>query len=76
MHEITLRAIHDALSLAGPGESGDGFIRTSAVETYMSDERLRLAVEVAKQLPPGTTAANAEALAIQLCPMVRAMLSK
>ena len=75
MHEITLRAIHDALSLAGPGEAG-GYIRTSSVECYMDEDRLRLAREVAKSLPPGTTAATAEAVAVKLAPMVRAMLSK
>ncbi len=75
MQEITLRAIHDALSLAGPGEAG-GYIRTSAVECYMDEDRLRLAREVAKSLPPGTTAATAEAVAVKLAPMVRALLSK
>ena len=75
MHEITLRAIHDALSLAGPGEGG-GYIRTCAVETYMDEDRLRLAREVAKSLPPGTTAATADAVAVKLAPMVRALLAK
>lgn len=75
IHELTVRAIHDALALAGPGESG-GYIRTSSVETYMDDARLRLAREVAKSLPPGTTAATADAVAVKLAPMVRAMLTK
>ncbi len=75
MHEITVRAIHDALSLAGPGESG-GYIRTSSVETYMDEARLRLAREVAKSLPPGTTATTADAVAVKLAPLVRALLQK
>lgn len=75
MHELTVRAIHDALSLAGPGEGG-GYIRTSNVECYMDEDRLRLAREVAKALPPGTTAATAESAALKLVPMVRAMLSQ
>ena len=75
VHELTVRAIHDALSLAGPGESG-GYIRTSNVETYMDQDRLRLAREVAKSLPPGTTAATVEAVAVKLVPMVRALLNQ
>ena len=75
MHEITLRAIHDALSLAGPGEGG-GYLRTSSVECYMDEDRLRLAREVAKSLPPGTTAATVDAVAVKLAPMVRALLPK
>jgi hypothetical protein len=75
VHELTVRAIHDALALAGPGESG-GYIRTSEVETYMDQSRLRLAREVAKSLPPGTTYATADAVAVKLAPMVRSLLTQ
>jgi len=75
-HEIALNAIFDALALCGPDESGGGFMRTSTPGQHMTPERLRLAREVAKSLPPGTTAATADAVAVKLAPMVRALLSK
>lgn len=75
-HELTVRAIHDALALAGPADGCGGFVRTSNAEDYMGGERLRLAREVAKALPPGTTAATAEDAAIKLVPLIRALLAR
>ena len=75
-HEIALNASFDALALRGPYESGCGFMRTSTPGQHMSPERLRLARAVADKLPPGTTHANADSVATELCPFVRAFLSK
>jgi hypothetical protein len=66
MHQIrqlTIRAIHDALSLRGLEDGGGGFIRTSVPADYMTPERLRLAREVAKHLPDGATVLDADRLA-------------
>ena len=75
-HEIALNAIFDALALCGPDESGGGFMRTSTPGQHRTPERLRLARAVADKLPPGTTHANADSVATELCPFVRAFLSK
>lgn len=73
--DLTTQAVHDALSLLGATE-GSGFIRTSDPRSYMDADRLRLAQEVAKRLPPGTTAADADAVAEKLEPVIRALLAR
>ena len=73
--ELSLQAVHDAMAIGGPDASG-GYMRTSDPVQTMSPERLRLARAVLKSLPPGTTAATADAVAIKLVPMVRAMLNQ
>jgi hypothetical protein len=73
--DLALQAVHDALAIIGAGD-GTGFIRTADPGQYMDAERLRLAREVAKQLPTGTTAANAAAAAEQLEPVIRALLGR
>ena len=75
-HEIALNAVFDALALRGPDEIGGGFMRTSTPGQHMSPERLRLARAVADKLPAGTTHANADSVAMDLCPFVAALLSK
>lgn len=75
-HELTVRAIHDALALAGPADGCGGYLRSSEPSDYMDTARLRLAREVAKSLPPGTTAATAEHAAIKLVPLVRMLLAR
>ena len=73
MHQIrqlTIRAIHDALSLRGLEDGGGGFIRTSAPADYMTPERLRLAREVAKHLPAGATVLDADRLADRIATVV------
>lgn len=42
---LTTQAVLDALALAGPDESGVGFIRTSPAATYLDATRLQLARE-------------------------------
>jgi hypothetical protein len=74
-HEIALNAVFDALALRGPGENG-GYMRTSTPGQHMTPERLRLARAVADKLPAGTTHANADSVALELCPFIRAYLSK
>jgi hypothetical protein len=74
-HELALNAVYDALALRGPGENG-GFMRTSTPNQHMTPERLRLARAVADKLPAGTTHANADSVALELCPFIRAYLSK
>ena len=75
IHDVALQAVHDALVIQGLTD-GPGFIRTADPRGYMNAERLRLAEQVAKQLPAGTTAATATAAAVQLEPMIRALLGK
>jgi len=75
-HEIALNAVFDALALRGPDETGAGFVRTSTPGQHMSPERLRLARAVADKLPAGTTHADADSVAMDLCPFVVALLSK
>ena len=75
-HEIAVNAVFDALALRGPDESGNGFMRTSTPGQHMTPERLRLARAVADKLPAGTTHANADSVALELCPFIRAYLSK
>lgn len=45
LDSLASRAVLDALALAGPDESGAGFIRTSSPAAYLDAERLRLARE-------------------------------
>jgi hypothetical protein len=66
----TLRAIHDALALRGLDHGGGGFIRTAAPHDYMDGDRLRLAREVLRHLPAGSSVANAGTLVEQLMPVV------
>jgi hypothetical protein len=73
--DLTTQAVHDALALLGAAD-GAGFIRTADPRSYMGADRLRLAEEVAKQLPPGTTAANAGAVAEKLEPVIRALIGR
>ena len=73
--ELSLQAVHDAMAIGGPDANG-GYLRTSDPVQTMSPERLRLARAVLKSLPPGTTAATADTVAMRLSPMVRALLSK
>ena len=75
IHGLAIQAVHDALALRGLAD-GIGFIRTADPRTYMSGDRLRLAQEVAKQLPAGTSQADASTVAIKLEPMIRALLGK
>jgi hypothetical protein len=75
-YELTIRAVHDALAMAGPADAGGGFIRTSTPDAYMDKQRVRLAMAVLKSLPPGTTAATADDVALQMVPVVRALLSR
>jgi len=63
VRELTIRAIHDALSLRGLEDGGGGFIRTTEPVCYMDAERMRLAREVAKHLPAGATVLDADRLA-------------
>lgn len=76
LSEIALTAVYDAMALAGPGDDATGFIRTSTADTYLGGERLTLAREVLKHLPPGTTAATAQEVALTLVPVVRAALAR
>lgn len=73
--ELSLQAVHDAMAIGGPDANG-GYLRTSDPAQHMTPERLRFARAVLKSLPPGTTAATADAVAIKLVPMVRAMLNQ
>lgn len=75
IHDLAVQAVHDALSLRCLAD-GTGFIRTADPRAYMDADRLRLAEEVAKQLPPGTTAANAGAVAEKLEPVIRALIGR
>jgi len=75
VYEMSLQAVHDAMVIGGPDANG-GYMRTSDPVQTLSPERLRLARAVLKSLPPGTTAATADAVAIKLVPMVRAMLNQ
>jgi hypothetical protein len=45
LESLTTQAVLDALALAGPDESGVGFIRTTAPLAYLDGDRLRLARE-------------------------------
>lgn len=74
-YDLTLQAVHDALSLIGAAD-GTGFIRTTDPRQYMDGDRLRLAEEVAKKLPAGTTTSNATAVAEKLEPMIRAIVGR
>ena len=73
IRDLTIRAIHDALSLRGLEDGGGGFIRTTEPVCYMDAERLRLAREVAKHLPAGATVLDADRLADRIETVVRAM---
>jgi len=75
IRDLAIQAVHDALALQGLA-NGIGFIRTSDPSTYMDADRLRLAEEVAKQLPADMTEANASTIAINLEPMIRALVGK
>lgn len=74
LRDITLRAIHDALALRGPGEGG-GMMRTAPIEHYMSGDRLRLAQEVLRHLPADASATAADALVAQLVPVVSRLVT-
>jgi hypothetical protein len=69
---ITTQAVHDALALRGLEHGGDGIMRTAAPEHYMAGERLRLAREVLRHLPAGTTASatSIKELVQKLLPVV------
>jgi hypothetical protein len=45
LESLTTQAILDALALAGPDDTGVGFIRTSPSVAYLDGDRLRLARE-------------------------------
>ena len=45
LESLTTQAVLDALALAGPDDSGVGFIRTSPAVAYLDADRLRLARE-------------------------------
>lgn len=75
IHDLAVQAVHDALSLRCLAD-GTGFIRTADPRAYMDADRLRLAQEVAKQLPTDATQANASAIAIKMEPVIRALLGK
>ena len=75
IHDLAIQAVHDALSLRCLAD-GTGFIRTADPRAYMDPDRLRLAEEIAKQLPAGTTQANALTVAIELEPVIRALVGK
>jgi hypothetical protein len=75
MNDLAIQAVHDALSLRCLAD-GTGFIRTADPRAYMDADRLRLAEEVAKQLPADATQANASAIAIKMEPVIRALVGK
>ena len=75
IRDLAIQAVHDALSLRCLAD-GTGFIRTADPRAYMDPDRLRLAEEVAKQLPAATTQANASTVAIELEPVIRALVGK
>ena len=74
IHAITVQAVRDAMTLQGPTEAG-GFITTSVPQDYMSPDRLRLAREVVKHLPPGAGLHDANRIATDIEPIIRAMLA-
>jgi hypothetical protein len=45
LDSLANQAVLDALAIAGPGEDGAGFIRTSPTYSYLDATRLRLARE-------------------------------
>lgn len=73
--ELSLQAVHDAMTLAGPDAAG-GYMRSSDPSQHMSAERLRLARAVMKRLPPNTNAGTAEDVAVKLCPFVAATVAR
>ena len=75
IRDLAVQAVHDALSLRCLAD-GTGFIRTADPRAYMDADRLRMAEEIAKQLPAGTTQANALTVAIELEPVIRALVGK
>jgi hypothetical protein len=75
IHDLAIQAVHDALALQGLAD-GTGFIRTADPRSYMDADRLRLAEEIAKQLPADATQANASAIAIKMEPVIRALVGK
>jgi len=75
IHDLAIQAVHDALALQGLADD-TGFIRTADPRSYMDADRLRLAQEVAKQLPTDATQANALTVAIKLEPVIRALVGK
>jgi hypothetical protein len=72
---FAIQTVHDALALRCL-EDGTGFIRTADPRAYMDPDRLRLAEEIAKRLPAGTTSADAPAIALELEPVIRALVRK
>jgi len=75
INDLATQAVHDALVIRGLAD-GTGFIRTADPRAYMDPDRLRLAEEVAKQLPANATQAEASAIAIKMEPVIRALLGK
>ena len=75
IHDLATQAVHDALVIRGL-EDGTGFIRTTDPRAYMDADRLRLAEEVAKQLPTDATQADASTIAIKMEPVIRALVVK
>ncbi len=70
IHNATLEAIHDAISLRGLTGDGGGFIRTTPAEAYMSPARLAIAREVARYLPADATVDNAAVFVDRLAEVV------
>jgi len=75
INNLAIQAVHDALSFRCLAD-GTGFIRTADPRAYMDPDRLRLAEEVAKQLPTDATQADASAIAIKMEPVIRALVGK
>jgi hypothetical protein len=74
LRTITTQAIQDALAIRGLEDGGGGVIRSATPETYMDQPRLRLAREVLRYLPAGTTITGIASLVDKLSPVVsRAM---
>jgi hypothetical protein len=73
LRTVTTQAIHDALALRGLEDGGGGFLRTAAAAEYMAGDRLRLAREVLRHLPPGASLASIGKLVEQLLPVVSSL---
>jgi hypothetical protein len=74
IHDISLQAVRDAMTLKGPSEAG-GFMCTAHPSDYMTADRLRLAREAVKHLPDGAGMHDADRIATLIEPIIRAMLA-
>jgi hypothetical protein len=74
VQDLARRAAFDALALAGPDESGGGFMRTTDESSLLDPQRLALAREALRLAGPTPATMSPELLAERVVPRIRELV--